>query len=210
MRDKVAALFNKWSLRGVDKEMEKEHNYTVMVMLSELQVLHPFDFLDVGCGNGWSVRAASEDPLCKSASGIDVSDEMIQRAKILQNSEKQHFLHTDLLTWNTRKRFDVILSMEALYYIVRVERAVEKIYGLLKQGGQFLCRVDYYLENKASHSWPEKCNVRMDLRSRKEWVDIFRVAGFRNVRQRNILYPATVSAEKWKQRFGTLFTRGIK
>jgi len=207
--DKVAVLFNKWLLQGIDKEMEREHNYAVMVMLSKLKTSDPFDFLDVGCGNGWTVRKVAKDPSCKSAWGIDVSDEMIKRAKILQNSTKQYFLQTDLLTWRPRKKFDVVLSMEALYYI-GIEPAIRKIYDLLKPRGQFLCGVDYYLENKASHSWAEICNVSMDLRSRKEWVDIFKTTGFKNVRQENILYPEAISAEKWKQQFGTLFTQGIK
>jgi cyclopropane fatty-acyl-phospholipid synthase-like methyltransferase len=208
-RDKTTILFNKWSLQGKDKEMEKEHNYAVMVMLSELKLSYRFDFLDVGCGNGWTVREVTKNPMCKSAWGIDVSDEMVKNAKILQNSGRQHFLQTDFIAWKIRKRFDVILSMEALYYI-GVESAVKKIHELLKEGGRFLCGVDYYLENKASHSWSEICNVRMDLLSSKEWIGIFRTAGFKNVKQRNILYPATISIEKWKQKFGTLFTQGIK
>lgn len=210
MKDSVTALFDKWSRQGLDKEMERGHNYAVQIMLKELKIKNTFDFLDVGCGNGWTVREISKHPSCRSAWGIDVSGAMIKHARVLKTSTKQHFLHTDLITWNTRKRFAVIFSMEALYYIIPVEPAIKKIYDLLKEGGVFLCGVDYYLENRASHSWPEKCNVKMDLRSSKEWIDLLRKTGFKDVRQKNIRYPATVSSEEWKQRFGTLFTRGIK
>jgi predicted TPR repeat methyltransferase len=210
MKDSVTALFDRWSRQGLDKEMERGHNFAVQIMLKELKIKDTFDFLDVGCGNGWTVRKISKRPLCRSAWGIDVSGAMIKHARMLKTSTKQHFLHTDLITWNTRRRFDVIFSMEALYYIIPVEPAVKKIYDLLKEGGMFLCGVDYYLENRASHSWPEKYNVKMDLRSSKEWVDLLRKTGFKDVRQKNIHYPATVSSEEWKQRFGTLFTHGIK
>lgn len=207
---KVSALFNKWSLQGLDKEMEKGHFYGVQVMLEDLKVKRSFEFLDVGCGNGWVVRQVSKHPLCKSGWGIDVSEAMIKRAKELKDSKKQNFINTDLLSWKTRKKFDVIFSMEALYYIVPMEPAIEKIYYLLRKGGIFLCGVDYYLENKASHEWQEQCNVKMDLRSKKEWIDLFKKTGFRNVRQENILYPAEISSEQWKQFFGTLFTKGTK
>jgi predicted TPR repeat methyltransferase len=210
MKDSVTTLFNKWLLQGRDIEMEREHNYAVQIMLKEIKILNKFDFLDIGCGNGWTVRQISKHSLCKSAWGIDVSNMMIRQARALQNSKKQHFLHTDLLAWNTRKRFGVIFSMEALYYIIPVEPAIAKIYNLLKQGGIFLCGVDYYRENRASHSWPEKCNVKMELHSKKEWADLLRKVGFKNIRQRNIRYPTKVSSEKWKQRFGTLFTQGTK
>jgi len=210
MRDSVTTLFNRWLLQSRDKEMEKEHNYAVQIMLKEIKVRNKFDFLDIGCGNGWTVRQISKHSLCKSAWGIDVSNAMVKHAKALQNSKKQHFLHIDLLTWNTRKKFDVIFSMEALYYNIPVEPAIKKIHDLLKQGGIFLCGVDYYRENRASHSWPEQCNVKMDLRSKKEWVEMFKQTGFTNIKQRNIRYPTKVSSEKWKQKFGTLFTQGIK
>ncbi|MFQ5940582.1 MAG: class I SAM-dependent methyltransferase [Nitrososphaerales archaeon] len=210
MRDNIANLFNKFSLKGLDKEMERGHNYAVQIMLKKLKMSHTFDFLDIGCGNGWTVRKVSKDPLCRSAWGIDVSQAMIRQAKALQNSEKQRFVRTDLIRWAPRKRFDVILSMEALYYIVPVEPAINKIFYLLKKGALFLCGVDYYIENRASHSWPDKYNIEMDLRSRKEWADLFRKAGFNKVRQEKILYPAAESSEVWKQRLGTLFTHGIK
>ena len=210
-KEEVKELFNSWSIQGLDKQMEKGHQYAVRVMLEEFKKMsYKFDFLDVGCGNGWTLREVSKSRLCRSAWGIDVSDEMIRRAKILRNSEKQHFLHVNLLEWKTRMRFDVILSMEALYYIIPVELAVKVIYNLLKEGGVFLCGVDYYLENKASHSWPKKYNVRMDLLSKKEWVKIFVRTGFRNARQKNILYPAGLGSEKWKQKLGTLLTQGQK
>ena len=209
MKDNVRALFDQWSLQGLDLLLEKEHSYGVKIMLKELKIRHSFDFLDIGCGNGWTVRKVSENPLCKSAWGLDVSNEMIKRAK-LEASKKEYFVRTNLLKWNTRKRFDVIFSMESLYYIVPVELALKKLYELLKRGGIFLCGIDYYLENKASHSWPKKFDVKFELHSRKEWVDLFRQTGFKNVRQKNILYPKTISSEKWKQMLGTLLIKGIK
>ena len=209
MKDNVRALFDQWSLQGLDLLLEKEHSYGVKIILKGLKIRHSFDFLDIGCGNGWTVRKVSENPLCKSAWGLDVSNEMIKRAK-LEASKKECFVRTNLLKWNTRKRFDVIFSMESLYYIVPVELALKKLYELLKRGGIFLCGIDYYLENKASHSWPKKFDAKLELHSRKEWVDLFRQTGFKNVRQKNILYPKTISSEKWKQMLGTLLIKGIK
>jgi hypothetical protein len=42
--------------------------------------------------------------------------------------------------------------------------------------------LDFYLENKASHSWPDDCGISiMRLFSENEWVNMFANAGFSNV-----------------------------
>lgn len=208
--NEVSSLFNRWSEQGMDRQMERGHGYAVERMLTEIKLERPFDFLDVGCGNGWAVRKVSRNKFCSSAWGIDVSDTMVNHANELKSSDKQHFLNMDLLEWQTEKRFDVIFSMEALYYIIPLEAALKKIYILLKDGGLFLCGVDYYTENKASHEWAEKCGLTMELRTSQQWLEAFRKIGFKDVNQSNITYPAEITDEVWKQEFGTLFTRGKK
>ena len=72
-------------------------------------------------GNGWVVRKMSQKPSCVKAIGIDKSKMMIKNAKSKISSEKESYFVTDLESWDTKEKFDVIFSMESLYYSVPME-----------------------------------------------------------------------------------------
>jgi len=166
-----------------------------------------FRFLDIGCGNGWVVRKMSQKPSCVKAIGIDKSKMMIKNAKSKISSTKESFFVTDLESWNTKEKFDVIFSMESLYYSVPMEPALEKVFKLLKKGGTFYCGTDFYSDNSLTTRWVKDMNIPMDLRSEKEWKKMFREIGF-TTRSKHVTDPKNKS--KWKREFGTLFVIGRK
>ena len=51
----------------------------------------------------------------------------------------------------------------------------------LKKNGTIVVGVDFYKENKISHSWPTSLNTTMILLSKKEWFNCFKQSGFSNV-----------------------------
>ena len=116
--DKTSQLFDKWAKTGRAEEMEKGHGRTVNKFLDKLIFDKPFTFLDIGCGNGWVVRKISQLSNCKKAIGIDKSRTMIKKAKEKKTSEKEAYFTTDLESWKYAGKFDVVFSMEALYYSV--------------------------------------------------------------------------------------------
>ena len=64
---------------------------------------------------------------------------MIEQASKKTNNIKVEFIHTDIESWKYRGKFDFIFSMESLYYADSIEVALQKIYKLLKPGGQLFC-----------------------------------------------------------------------
>ena len=50
--------------------MEKGHSKTVNKFLKSIDFADSFSFLDVGCGNGWVVRAMAENTKCSRALGM--------------------------------------------------------------------------------------------------------------------------------------------
>ena len=138
--DKTSQLFDKWAKTGRAEQMEKGHGTTVNKFLGKLTFSKPFTFLDVGCGNGWVVRKISQLPGCRKAVGIDKSRTMIKKAKEKKISEKESYFTTDLESWKYAGKFDIVFSMEALYYSVPMEPALKKIYRLLQRyiNNQFL------------------------------------------------------------------------
>ena len=132
---------------------------------------------------------------------------MIIQAKKKINNKKEEFVHTDVESWNYKGKFDIIFSMESIYYVDSIEVALEKIYKLLKSGGQFFCGIDFYTENKATTRWANIMKIQMHLHSKKEWKQFFRNAGF-EVKTKHI--KDSKNRKKWKRELGTLFITGEK
>jgi SAM-dependent methyltransferase len=114
---------------------------------------------------------------------------------------------TDLEAWNYSGKFDVIFSMESLYYSVPMESALAKVFKMLKAGGLFYCGTDFYSDNHLTKRWTKVMKVPMDLRSKTEWKKMFREIGFKTS-TRQIKDPKNKA--KWKREFGTLFVIGQK
>ena len=205
--DKTSQLFDNWAKSGRFEQMEIGHGTSVDKLLDKITFEKPFTFLDIGCGNGWVVRKIAEKSNCKKAVGIDKSKIMIQKAKTKKITNKEHYFQTELESWVYKDKFDVIFSMESLYYSVPMEHALKNVFRLLKRNGVFYCGTDFYKDNKLTTRWIKDMNVPMDLRSEKEWKKMFRDVGF-ETKAKHILDPKNKA--KWKQEYGTLFVIGKK
>ena len=205
--DQVIKTFDKWAQNGRAELMEIEHGKNVSKFLESIPFDKQFTFLDVGCGNGWVVKKISKNNNCKKAIGIDKSKKMIKQASKKTNNIKEEFIHTDIESWKYRGKFDFVFSMESLYYADSIEIALQKIYKLLKPGGQLFCGTDFYTDNKATARWASIMKIQMHLHSKKEWRQLFFNAGFK-VKTKHI--KDLKNRKKWKREFGTLFITGTK
>ena len=205
--DLVRKTFDEWAVNGRAELMEKEHGKNVSKFLDKISFDKPFTFLDVGCGNGWVVRKIASNPNCRKAIGIDKSKKMIQQSKKNKTSSNEEFLHTNVESLKYKGKFDYIFSMESLYYADSIEIALNKIFKLLKPGGEFFCGTDFYTDNKATAKWSKMMKLKMHLHSKKEWKDLFKNAGF-ETKTRHV--KDLKSRKKWKREFGTLFIIGKK
>ena len=205
--DKVKTTFDEWARSGRDELMEREHGKNVSKFLDKIIFKKPFSFLDVGCGNGWVVRKIAQNKNCKKAIGIDKSKKMIQNALKNKTSNKEDYFVEDIENWNYKGKFDIIFSMEALYYAESIENALKKIFRLLKNNGEFYCGTDFYSDNKATTNWPKMVKLNMHLLSKKEWKQLFTDVGFKTTSKQ---IKDKTSKKKWKREHGTLFIIGKK
>ena len=205
--DNVRKTFDEWAQNGRAELMETEHGKNVLKFLKTISFDKPFTFLDVGCGNGWVVRKIAKEEKCKKAIGIDKSKKMIIQCRKKIESKEEEFIHTDIESMNYKGKFNFIFSMESLYYTDSIEIALDKIYKLLKPGGQFFCGTDFYTDNKATSRWAGIMKIQMHLHSKKEWKEFFKKAGF-NVKTKHIKDLKNI--KKWKREHGTLFIIGTK
>ena len=205
--DDVRKTFDKWAQNGRAELMEIEHGGNVLKFLQTISFDKPFTFLDVGCGNGWVVRKIAKEKNCKKAIGIDKSKKMILEAIKKASLKNEEFIHTDIESLKYRGKFDFIFSMESLYYADSIEIALEKIFKILKPGGQFFCGTDFYTDNKDTARWASIMKIQMHLHSKKEWKKFFQNTGFM-VKTKHI--KDLKNTKKWKREFGTLFITGTK
>ena len=205
--DKVRQTFDEWAQNGRDELMEREHGKNVMKFLKSVSFENQFSFLDIGCGNGWVIREIVNEERCKKAVGIDKSKKMINQANKKKTSNKEKFIHTDIQSWDYHGKFDFIFSMESLYYVDSIKDALNKIFRLLKPGGQFFCGTDFYTDNKATTKWADIMKIQMHLHSKQEWKKFFKDAGF-ETKTRQI--KDLKGNKKWKREMGTLFIIGKK
>ena len=196
-------VFSDWAINGKDVGMEKNHKLSVNNMIEfSVTKLNSFTFLDAGCGNGWVVRKVSKLKNCIKAIGIDGSKKMIEKAKLIDKNNEYYC--KNLLNWKPRTKIDLVHSMEVIYYFENPKELINHIYSSwLKKNSRLIIGLDYYYENKTSHSWPNDCGISiMSLFSEKKWKNFFSEAGFYKIK--------TWKVGEKKDWGGTLIITGIK
>ena len=183
---KAIDVFGKWAETGKDVGMEQGHANSVKEMLTfaldeRESIGTNFSFLDFGCGNGWVPRMVKANPLCTRAVGIDGAAQMIINAK--SRGGDVEYIHADINTYTPKYRFDLIHSMEVLYYLEDPKYILKKIASeWLTDGGRLIIGIDHYYENKDSHSWEEKLQTPMLMLKESEWLDLFISSGLSEIK----------------------------
>lgn len=199
-------VFGEWAEIGKDRGMEDSHAIAVNEMINfalkeRLEIGEKFSFLDLGCGNGWVARLAANNALCSQAIGIDGAQQMISNAQ--SRGGKTKYILADINTFNSPEKYDVIHSMEVLYYLENPADIVKRISdSWLNKNGRLIVGLDHYYENKDSHSWQENIDTPMLMLKAAEWVQMFKKAGLNEVE--------TWYSNKHADWNGTLVITGIK
>lgn len=203
-------VFDVWARDGRDEGMEVAHGPVVRRVLEGLELGPDVRCLDVGCGNGYAVRWLASR--CgASAVGLDASPEMIARARALSEGLPDVSFECAAFPEHSlpARSFDVVFSMEAMYYMSDLDEALRAVLDLLAPGGLFVSAVDYFRENRESLGWPGYVGADMKLLSAPEWRQAFERAGFRSVSQRRVVVPEDEAKERWHATVGSLVTTGV-
>jgi len=105
---------------------------------------------------------------------------MIAKAKSSGGDGK--YILADINSFESDEKYDVIHSMEVLYYLEDPSKVVQKISEFwLNEGGRLIVGIDLYYENTDSHSWQEKVGTPMLMLKESEWINIFEVAGLKDI-----------------------------
>ena len=203
---KPIEIFGKWAEEGKDVGMEKGHATSVKDMLNfalqeRANIGKNFSFLDLGCGNGWAARKVAENTLCTDAVGLDGAEQMIINAKKIAGQVE--YIHADINSYIPNRKFDLIHSMEVLYYLEDPAKKVKSFTNdWLEDQGRLIIGIDHYYENLDSHSWAEKVGTPMLMLKEAEWLAIFNESGLVDIK--------SWRSNQSKDWAGTLILTGIK
>ena len=183
--------FNRWAEAGAGEGMEQEHLPIVLPVLDRMRLEPDDNVLDLGCGVGWLTRLVAEQVPEGRVVGVDVSDEMIRRARRRHyDLDNAMFVagEADQIPWDANF-FTRVISVESAYYWPDPAAGLREIFRVMREGGSLWVLINFYRENPHSHQWGQLLSVPTQLLSGGEWTALFREAGFADVEQGRIPDP---------------------
>ncbi len=180
--------FNRWAEAGRGEEMEDHHRPIVEPTLELIPIQIGDSVLDVGCGSGWLCREIARRAPSGHIVGMDVSDEMIRRArKLSENFRNTTFIEgtAENIPWSSGF-FAKAISVESAYYWPKPAAGLREMLRVLAPGGSAWILINYYHDNPYCHQWGPILQVPTHLLSAAEWMQQFTDAGFVEVFDRRI------------------------
>jgi ubiquinone/menaquinone biosynthesis C-methylase UbiE len=177
--------FNKWAADGRGDEMERHHISIVEQTLNQMDLNRGERVLDLGCGVGWASRIMARMVAPEGqVVGIDISDEMISRARAASRG-----FDNVMFVWGSAQQlpwqenfFDKVLSVESFYYYADQDRAIAELFRVIAPKGKLYILINLYRENHYSLRWVDELKVPVQVRSEQEYVDLLKKHTFENVR----------------------------
>jgi SAM-dependent methyltransferase len=107
--------------------------------------------LDLGCGFGWHCRWARENG-ANEVLGVDVSENMLAKAKTFPQDPAINYLRADLETLELpANTYQVAISSLALHYLTNLSRLVAQVYQALTPGGSFIFSAEHPIYTSPRH-----------------------------------------------------------
>jgi arsenite methyltransferase len=186
--ERLRQEFNQWAEQGRGEEMEHHHISITEQTLALMDLKPGQRVLDLGCGAGWATRlmarmvGGSERP--GQVIGLDVSDEMIRRARA-NSTEYDNVMFVvgsaQKIPWE-ENFFDKVLSVESFYYYADQERALAELFRVMAPLGELFILINLYKDNTYSLRWVDELKVPVQVRSQQEYVDLLKAHTFEDVR----------------------------
>lgn len=180
---KLRDEFNCWAEAGRGEEMEQHHRVITEPVLPLIGLQAGLRVLDLSCGAGWATRLLARRVAPGQAIGIDVSEEMLRRARAHSEgvSNIGFFQASATALPLGAETIDRILSVEAFYYFPDPDGALREMFRVLVPGGAIFIIINLYRDNPYSLRWVDALKVPVQVRSEAEYLSLLENHGFTNV-----------------------------
>jgi SAM-dependent methyltransferase len=133
--------------------------------------------LDVGCGTGQWLKAASEFGAVPC--GIDLSEKAIGVCRSMMPGGTFHAQAAETLPFDDRQ-FDMVSCLGALEHFVDARSALNEMIRVAKADGRFLFLVpnaDFLTRRLGLYSGTHQADVKEEVLTLDEWAQLFRDCG---------------------------------
>lgn len=180
--EKLRSEFNQWAAQGRGEEMEGHHISIATQAIARMALKAGERVLDLSCGVGWATRllAQTVEGGQGIAVGVDVSEEMIARARAASRDVENLLFAiapAEEIPWRD-EYFEKVLSIESFYYYQDQEAVLRELYRVLVPGGFLYILINLYQENPYSLRWAKELKVPVHVRSEIEYESMLRAQGF--------------------------------
>ncbi|MBI2076276.1 MAG: class I SAM-dependent methyltransferase [Candidatus Aenigmarchaeota archaeon] len=124
--------YSQWLKSAVARS---DYSLTKSILLEYLEPKENDVILEVGCGPGVWTKLIAEK--CKKLIAIDISKDMLKRAKRYVNRKNVKFLLSDSFS-QTDFKFDKIFAVRSFEYIKDKAAAIERFNNLLRDNGKLV------------------------------------------------------------------------
>jgi ubiquinone/menaquinone biosynthesis C-methylase UbiE len=178
--------FNEWAAAGRGEEMERHHISIAEQSIRKMELRPGERVLDLGCGVGWASRILARlvgDDDGGQVVGLDVSDEMISRARAASKD-----FDNLMFVWGSAQKvpwqenfFNKVLSIESFYYYADQDMALAELFRVMAPKGKLYILINLYRDNPYSLRWVDELKVPVQVRSEEEYIELLKKHTFQNV-----------------------------
>lgn len=177
--------FNRWARWGVGTDMEQIHLRMAQKTLKEMNLSPSQRILELGCGEGWASRLmaqmAGED---SRVVAMDIADEMVRCAKNKSvGMGNMSFVcgAAEYIPFQD-SFFDVVLSIEAFYYIKNQDKALRELYRVMAPNGRLYLLIVFHKDNPESIHGVDELRIPLQFHSAAEYAAMLVRNGWAEVR----------------------------
>lgn len=192
-----------WTAVVRRQQIESRRLVTDGAIVETVLAHSPGVVLDLGCGEGWLVRALAERGL--SVYGVDVVPDLIERARAAGGGRFSVMSYEDITRGALGLRVDIVVCNFALFGDRVVERMFRVMPSLLNSGGVFIVQTLHPMiacgDAPYRTGWREGSWSGFDasfvqpapwyFRTLEAWTSLFVRAGFRLLEIKEPIHPET-------------------
>ncbi|MEP6729600.1 MAG: class I SAM-dependent methyltransferase [bacterium] len=192
-----------WTSAVRENQIESRTLVTNAAIVDAVLNRAPRSVLDIGCGEGWLVRAIAEHGV--HATGVDVVPELITQAQLGGGGEFRVASYESIANGELDVTVDVAVANFALLGHESVDALVAHVPSLLNEDGALIvqtihpviaCGDQPYADGWRTGSWSGFSEEFTDpapwyFRTLESWVMLFASSGFRLREMREPIHPRT-------------------
>jgi trans-aconitate 2-methyltransferase len=131
-------LNNKWNpdlyLKYADERTQPSHD-----LISRIKIADPANIIDIGCGPGNSTRVLREKWPNADITGLDSSQEMIDKARSAYPQE--HWILANAASWQPDTSYSLVFSNATLQWLPSHESLIKKLFDYVQTHGALAVQV---------------------------------------------------------------------